>query len=133
MLLFCFFIAMFKLLVLMIDAEGVTVRKNRFHTLWKSKLSREGIYHTGQSVFAHSERMILTRIAIINVSGEKEWVMMGRNKGIMSQRLKEEIAKELGFYNVVEKDGWGGITAKDAGNMVKRAVEIAQQNLQNRS
>ncbi|MBN6889753.1 small, acid-soluble spore protein, alpha/beta type [Cytobacillus horneckiae] len=58
---------------------------------------------------------------------------MGRNKGIMSQRLKEEIAKELGFYNVVEKDGWGGITAKDAGNMVKRAVEIAQQNLQNRS
>lgn len=59
--------------------------------------------------------------------------MMGRNKGIMSQRLKEEIAKELGFYNVVEKDGWGGITAKDAGNMVKRAVEIAQQNLQNRS
>lgn len=56
--------------------------------------------------------------------------MMGRNKGIMSQRLKEEIAKELGFYNVVEKDGWGGITAKDAGNMVKRAVEIAQQNLQ---
>ena len=48
---------------------------------------------------------------------------------IMSSRLKEEIAKDLGFYNVVEREGWGGITARDAGNMVKRAVEMAQQNL----
>lgn len=26
-------------------------------------------------------------------------------KGIMSNRLKEEIAKELGFYDVVEREG----------------------------
>ncbi|WP_307478836.1 small, acid-soluble spore protein, alpha/beta type [Cytobacillus purgationiresistens] len=57
---------------------------------------------------------------------------MSRRKSIMSQGLKEEIAKELGFYDVVQKEGWGGITAKDAGNMVKRAVEMAQQNLQNK-
>ncbi|WP_042353272.1 small, acid-soluble spore protein, alpha/beta type [Bacillus massiliigorillae] len=50
-------------------------------------------------------------------------------KGIMSDRLKEEIAKELGFYDVVQKEGWGGIRARDAGNMVKRAIEIAQSNL----
>ena len=50
-------------------------------------------------------------------------------KGIMSQQLKEEIAKELGFYDVVQKEGWGGIRSRDAGNMVKRAVEIAQQSL----
>ncbi len=47
----------------------------------------------------------------------------------MSNQFKEELAKELGFYDVVQKEGWGGIRAKDAGNMVKRAIEIAQQQL----
>jgi small acid-soluble spore protein F (minor alpha/beta-type SASP) len=56
---------------------------------------------------------------------------MGRRRGIMSDRLKEEIAKELGFYDVVQKEGWGGIKAKDAGNMVKRAIELAEQQLVN--
>jgi small acid-soluble spore protein F (minor alpha/beta-type SASP) len=56
---------------------------------------------------------------------------LGRRKGIMSEGLKEEIAKELGFYDVVQKEGWGGIKARDAGNMVKRAIEIAEQNLLN--
>jgi len=56
---------------------------------------------------------------------------MSRNR-VMSDRLKEEIAKELGFYEVVERDGWGGITSRDAGNMVKRAVEMAQAGLMDR-
>lgn len=51
-------------------------------------------------------------------------------RGIMSQHLKEEIAKELGFFDVVEREGWGGIKARDAGNMVKRAIEIAEQNVE---
>ncbi len=50
-------------------------------------------------------------------------------RGVMSDRFKEELAKELGFYDVVQKEGWGGIKARDAGNMVKRAIEIAQTNL----
>lgn len=50
-------------------------------------------------------------------------------KGIMSNRLKEEIAKELGFYDVVEREGWGGITTRDAGNMVKHAIEKAEKLL----
>ncbi|PLR80261.1 protein sspF [Bacillus canaveralius] len=54
---------------------------------------------------------------------------MGRRRGIMSEGFKEELAKDLGFYDVVQRDGWGGIRAKDAGNMVKRAVELAQQQL----
>ncbi|AIC96596.1 MULTISPECIES: small, acid-soluble spore protein, alpha/beta type [Shouchella] len=57
---------------------------------------------------------------------------MSRRRGVMSDRLKEEIAKELGFYDTVEKEGWGGIKAKDAGNMVKRAIELAEQNLHSR-
>ncbi|TWI53235.1 small, acid-soluble spore protein, alpha/beta type [Halalkalibacter nanhaiisediminis] len=54
---------------------------------------------------------------------------MSRRRGVMSDRLKEELAKELGFYDIVQKEGWGGIRSRDAGNMVKRAVEIAEQQL----
>ncbi|MDG4657986.1 small, acid-soluble spore protein, alpha/beta type [Ectobacillus antri] len=54
---------------------------------------------------------------------------MSRRRGIMSEGFKEELAKELGFYDVVQKEGWGGIRAKDAGNMVKRAIEIAEERL----
>mgnify|MGYP001954400214 CR=1 FL=1 len=54
---------------------------------------------------------------------------MGRRRGVMSEGLKEELAKELGFYDVVQKEGWGGIRAKDAGNMVKRALELASLQL----
>ncbi|TQS75346.1 small, acid-soluble spore protein, alpha/beta type [Ornithinibacillus gellani] len=55
---------------------------------------------------------------------------MARRRGIMSDQLKEEIAKELGFYDTVQQEGWGGIKARDAGNMVKRAIEIAEQSMQ---
>ncbi|PID20394.1 protein sspF [Sporosarcina sp. P3] len=48
-------------------------------------------------------------------------------KGVMSDQLKVEIAKELGFYDVVQKEGWGGIRARDAGNMVKHAIEMASR------
>ncbi|MCS6595786.1 alpha/beta-type small acid-soluble spore protein [Bacillus cereus] len=51
----------------------------------------------------------------------------------MSNQFKEELAKELGFYDIVQKEGWGGIRAKDAGNMVKRAIEIAEQQLMKRN
>lgn len=54
---------------------------------------------------------------------------MGRRRGMMSEGFKEELAKDLGFYDVVQKEGWGGIRARDAGNMVKRAIELAQQQL----
>lgn len=49
-------------------------------------------------------------------------------KGIMSKELKEEIAKDLGIYDVVKTEGWGGIKSRDAGNMVKRAIEMAEQH-----
>lgn len=45
----------------------------------------------------------------------------------MSEEFKAELAKDLGFYNTVQNEGWGGIRAKDAGNMVKRAIQIAEQ------
>ncbi len=48
---------------------------------------------------------------------------------MMSRALKEELAKDLGFYDTVKDKGWGGITTRDAGNMVKRAIQIAEENL----
>lgn len=61
----------------------------------------------------------------------KEENRLPRKNGVMSDRLKVEIAKELGFYDVVEREGWGGIKSRDAGNMVKRAVEMAETGLMN--
>jgi small acid-soluble spore protein F (minor alpha/beta-type SASP) len=54
---------------------------------------------------------------------------MGRRRGIMSEEFKYELAKELGFYDTVQREGWGGITTREAGNMVKRAIEIAERAL----
>lgn len=48
----------------------------------------------------------------------------------MSDALKEEIAKEIGIYDTVQQEGWGGIKSRDAGNMVKHAVEMAERNMQ---
>ena len=55
--------------------------------------------------------------------------MARRRRGVMSEQFKTELAKDLGFYDKVQRDGWGGITTKDAGNMVKRAIQIAEQRL----
>ncbi|MEW9502933.1 small, acid-soluble spore protein, alpha/beta type [Jeotgalibacillus marinus] len=57
---------------------------------------------------------------------------MGRRRSIMSDQLKEEIATELGFYDTVKREGWGGIKSRDAGNMVKRAIEMAERQLTNK-
>ncbi len=55
---------------------------------------------------------------------------MGRRKrGMMSEEFKNELAKELGFYDVVQREGWQGIRTQDAGNMVKLAIQIAEQQL----
>lgn len=54
---------------------------------------------------------------------------MGRHKGVMSESLKEEIAKELGVYDTVASEGWGSVSSRDCGNMVTKAIEMAQKNL----
>lgn len=56
-----------------------------------------------------------------------------RRRGMMSEQFKNELAKDLGFYDTVQREGWGNIRAKDAGNMVKRAIQIAEQQLANQS
>jgi len=54
---------------------------------------------------------------------------MSRNK-LMSENLKEEIARELGVFDTVKKDGdWGNVPSKTCGNMVTKAIEIANRNV----
>jgi small acid-soluble spore protein F (minor alpha/beta-type SASP) len=55
--------------------------------------------------------------------------MSRRRRSMMSEEFKYELAKDLGFAETVEREGWGGIRAKDAGNMVKRAIQIAERSL----
>lgn len=53
---------------------------------------------------------------------------MSRNRGIISDNLREEIAKELGVYDQVKTDGgWGNIPSKTCGNIVTKAIEIANR------
>jgi len=55
---------------------------------------------------------------------------MRNNKGIMSENLKYEIANELGVSNTVQNEGWGAVSSRNCGNMVTKAIEIANRNYQ---
>ena len=57
---------------------------------------------------------------------------MSRNSKLISKNLKEEIAKELGVYEQVQKDGgWGNVPSKTCGNIVSKAIEIANRAVEN--
>ena len=72
--------------------------------------------------------------------------MSGR-KGIMSDALKYEFARELGVipasgtgdfmteasselgaYNTEQSIDWGSVSSRDCGNMVKMAIQMAEKN-----
>ena len=56
---------------------------------------------------------------------------MARNKrSRMSEQLRTEIAKELGVYDKVKQEGWGGVSSRDCGNIVAKAIEMAEQSLE---
>ena len=60
---------------------------------------------------------------------EKEEWTVSRRRSLMSESLKAEIAKELGVYDTVVTEGWGSVTSRDCGNMVKKAIEMAERSL----
>ena len=56
---------------------------------------------------------------------------MSRNSKLISENLREEIAKELGVYDQVKQDGgWGNVPSKTCGNIVKKAIEIANRSVE---
>ena len=75
--------------------------------------------------------MIKTRF--YKIENLKE-VNMSKNSKLISENLREEIAKELGVYEQVKKDGgsWGNVSSKDCGNIVSKAIEIANRSVENK-
>jgi len=56
--------------------------------------------------------------------------ILAKRNGIMSDALKYEIAKELGFYDTVVQDGdFGNVSSRNCGSMVKKAIEMAERSL----
>lgn len=53
---------------------------------------------------------------------------------LISNNLREGIAKELGVYEQVKHDGgsWGNVSSKDCGNIVKKAIEIANRSVESK-
>lgn len=59
---------------------------------------------------------------------------MSRNSKLISENLREEIAKELGVYDQVKSDGgsWANVSSRDCGNIVSKAIEIANRSVENK-
>lgn len=56
---------------------------------------------------------------------------MSKNNKLISENLREEIARELGVYDQVKLDGgsWANVSSKQCGNIVKTAIEIANRSV----
>lgn len=52
---------------------------------------------------------------------------MASRRGLMSEELKVEIAKELGVDQIVNSEGWGAVSSRDCGNIVAKAIEFANR------
>jgi small acid-soluble spore protein F (minor alpha/beta-type SASP) len=57
--------------------------------------------------------------------------MSPKRTPIMSDALKEELAEELGVAGLVSQEGWGSVSSRDCGNLVKLAIERAERALMN--
>ena len=57
---------------------------------------------------------------------------MGKRSKLISENLREEIAKELGVYEQVKKDGgsWANVPSNTCGNIVSKAIEIANRSVE---
>jgi small acid-soluble spore protein F (minor alpha/beta-type SASP) len=62
----------------------------------------------------------------------KGGIAVSRRKSMMSEQLKQEIAKELGVYDTVKADGWGSVSSRDCGNIVSKAIEMAERSVQSK-
>ena len=48
---------------------------------------------------------------------------------LMSERLKFELAQELGVSGIVDREGWGGVSARNCGRLVQLAIKRAEEAL----
>jgi len=48
---------------------------------------------------------------------------------MMSEALKQEIARKLGVDGQVARDGWGAVSSRDCGRVVQVAIRMAEDSL----
>lgn len=55
---------------------------------------------------------------------------MAGKRSIMSDKLKMELAEELGVANIVSREGnFGSVSSRDCGNLVRLAIQKAEQSM----
>jgi small acid-soluble spore protein F (minor alpha/beta-type SASP) len=58
---------------------------------------------------------------------------MSRHHSAMSEEFKEELAKEIGVYDIVKREGWGSVPSRDCGNIVAAAIRYAEKSFENQN
>lgn len=48
---------------------------------------------------------------------------------VMSDKLKKQLAYDLGFGEKIEDGDWGDVTTKEVGMMVREAIKRAESSL----
>ena len=54
---------------------------------------------------------------------------MANNRRLMSEALREELARDLGVYELAARYGWGAVPARECGRLVQQAVRRAEELL----
>lgn len=52
---------------------------------------------------------------------------MSKHHSVMSEEFKNELAKEIGVYDTVQREGWGSVSSRDCGNLVSAAIRYAEK------
>jgi small acid-soluble spore protein F (minor alpha/beta-type SASP) len=55
---------------------------------------------------------------------------MSKHRSLMSDQLKYELAKEIGVEDLVDREGWGAVSSRDCGNLVKAAISYAEKSIE---
>ncbi|OLZ10563.1 hypothetical protein BFX06_14395 [Sulfobacillus thermosulfidooxidans] len=49
---------------------------------------------------------------------------------ILSEATKMKLGERLGVDDIVRREGWGGVPARQCGNLVREAIRLAEEELQ---
>lgn len=63
-------------------------------------------------------------------AGDAHWSVGGdRVAKIMSEATKMKLGERLGVADIARREGWGGVPARQCGNLVREAIRLAEQEL----
>ncbi|MCL5012530.1 MAG: hypothetical protein M1493_00830 [Firmicutes bacterium] len=48
---------------------------------------------------------------------------------ILSEATKMKLGERLGVDDIVRREGWGGVPARECGNLVREAIRLAEEEL----